>query len=783
MSGDLRARIQAALGSNYVVEREIGGGAMGRVFLARDESLGRVIVVKVLSPDDGADVSVERFKREIQVSARLQHANIVPLLTAGEAAGLPYYVMPFVDGESLRARLERGPLGHGEIVGLLKDIARALQYAHGHGIVHRDIKPENVLLSGGAATVADFGIAKALRAAREAGSGTLTSAGTSIGTPAYMAPEQATGDPAMDHRADIYSFGCLAYELIGGQPPFHGGHPHQVIAAHLTDTPPPVTTRRPDCPRPLALLVARCLEKDPARRPQSAREVIEQLDTVSTATGPSRAFTLDGFSRRWIVAAGIVAAAVAAWLLIPRGASRGAAGVQTLTVLPFVAIGGDSAQSYLAEGISEEIATTLAKTRGVRVVGRTAANRFRGRRDVDVRAVGESLGVALVVQGSVRRSGERLRVLAQLTDAASREELWADSYEQPASQVLAVRDQISRAIMQSLRARSGGSVAVASAGVGGSDNADAYDLYLRGQFLLRRRAIAQAADYFERAVAADPGFARAHAGLSTTLALFPYFTGTAPRLVDQRLQAAARRALALDSALSEPHTSLALAHQHAMDWSAAEREHQHAVTLDPSDHEAHLQYGRFLLYVGERDSALAEFRRAQAIDPYSALYATWVVVALWMQREGDAARSELKRAFELDSLNVVALLYGARLMLESGDTSGARRATDRMPRFPPWNGNTAYVLARLGERAKADSIRRQLESERRWFSGTAIAYAYLGLGDTTGALRALERATADGEYWPAYFPLADRPYDQVRASARFRALVRRVGLELRAIEP
>ena len=294
----LRDQIQASLGPAYRLERELGGGGMSRVFVATETALGRRVVVKVLSPELAAGVSVDRFRREIQLAAQLQQANIVPLHAAGVADGLPYYTMPLVDGESLRARLSMtGALPTAEAVSVLRDVARALAYAHQRGVVHRDIKPDNVLLSGGAALVADFGIAKALSAARPWGQSptldsdprhsrhSLTAIGTSIGTPAYMAPEQAAGDPSADHRADIYAFGVLAWELLAGRTPFHGRTPQKLLAAHMGERPEPIGRVRADCPPALAALVMRCLEKDPADRPQSAAEVLRALDGVGTPSG------------------------------------------------------------------------------------------------------------------------------------------------------------------------------------------------------------------------------------------------------------------------------------------------------------------------------------------------------------------------------------------------------------------------------------------------------------------------------------------------------------------
>ncbi|MGH7678638.1 MAG: protein kinase domain-containing protein [Gemmatimonadaceae bacterium] len=282
---DLRAQLQTTLGAAYTLERELGGGGMSRVFLAEEASLGRKVVVKVLPPDLAAGVNVDRFRREIQLSAKLQHPHIVPVLSTGETNGVPYYTMPFVEGESLRARLAKaGPLPIAEAVSVLRDTAKALAYAHERGVVHRDIKPDNILLTSGSASVADFGIAKAISAARtDAPNATLTQVGTSIGTPAYMAPEQAAGDPSTDHRADLYALGCMAYETLTGRPPFTASSPHKLLAAHMAEAPADVASTRADTPASLAALIMKCLAKDPASRPANAAEVVAALDNVTTS--------------------------------------------------------------------------------------------------------------------------------------------------------------------------------------------------------------------------------------------------------------------------------------------------------------------------------------------------------------------------------------------------------------------------------------------------------------------------------------------------------------------
>ena len=309
----LGQQLQKTLGTAYTLDRELGGGGMSRVFVADERRLNRKVVIKVLSPELAAGVSAERFEREIQLAASLQQANIVPILAAGDTEGLPFYTMPYVEGQSVRSRLGAGPLPIAEVVGFLRDIAKALSYAHDRGVVHRDIKPDNVLVSGGTAVVTDFGIAKAISAARAANDGgTLTQLGTSIGTPAYMAPEQAAGDPDVDHRADIYSLGCMAYEMLTGQTPFHGRTPAKMLAAHMMETPAPIGQLRPDTPAALETLVMRCLAKDPADRPQSGAEIAAALESVTsgvTAALPG-SLTGPGAARRALMAYVVATAGV-----------------------------------------------------------------------------------------------------------------------------------------------------------------------------------------------------------------------------------------------------------------------------------------------------------------------------------------------------------------------------------------------------------------------------------------------------------------------------------------
>jgi eukaryotic-like serine/threonine-protein kinase len=782
VTADLQARLQSSL-AGYSIERELGGGGMARVFTAVETSLGRTVVIKVLSPELAAGVSSKRFAREIRLVASLQQANIVPVLASGEVDGLPYYTMPFVEGLALRDRLNAGgALPLPEVVGILRDVARALAYAHERGVVHRDIKPENILLSGDAAVVADFGIAKAISDARAADSTdhttTVTQAGTVIGTPAYMAPEQIAADPGIDHRADIYSFGCVAYELLAGTTPFASRAGHQMLA-HISERPVPVAEKRVDCPAPMAQLVMQCLEKDPATRPQSARDLLRALDgaTSSAAFPPFiRHLTRPRGAAVLATATAIIAIAVVT-------ARDGAARELSVAVLPFATVGVDSAQ-YVADGLADELATSLGKVQGIRVVSRTLSYRYTGR-DVDAGEVGRTLSADYVLYGNVRRIGEQLRVSAQLTSAEDNREYWSESYRRDSSNVFEMQTEITRAIATALRARlepGSADSTVAVTASSGTTDAQAYDLYLRGRYALARRAqgVRQAIDRFEDAIARDSNFARAHAGLAVALELLPYFSGVRAQDVRERAMASARRALALDSTLSEAYTALGLAFEHAYEWRAAEEAHRRAVALDPNDASARIQYGRLLHYTGRLLDARDQFERARILDPYSAVASGWHGHLLSLTGRNREGIAEITRALEIDSLNPPVLFMATQAHLDEGDTAAARTFADRLAlHVPSWQVPAAHLHALLGNREPGLRLVRTIggggtdQGDRPRIFFTLL----MALGDTARAIDEMERLTAAGEFWPVYVSLSEPVFDPVRRNARFAAVVRRVGLD------
>ena len=464
-------RLLSALGGSYTIERELTGGGMALVFVGQDHDLDRQVVIKILPPELAASVSAERFRREILTVARLQHPHIVPIIKAGEVDGLPYFVMPYVDGESIDIRLRRtGTMGVRETVGIMKDVARALAFAHERGVVHRDIKPGNVLLASGSATVTDFGVAKALSSARRSGEhgNGLTNTGMSLGTILYMAPEQAAGDPNIDGRADIYSLGITAYEMLAGSAPFASLGPREMLTARLTLPPPALSTARKDVPVGLERLIAKCLAIDPANRPQTAAALVEALEDPETLSGSFKsAPTLVRHGRRvkrmvigTLALIGAIVVGTGIYAKVHKGGAsamaesswRRPANLGVIAVLPFVNLAADSSNSYLATGVTNAVAGKLMKTAGLRVLAPGRPRSVRRRSDSASTA---SVDARLVLEGTVERVGDRLRVTARLSSTADDVMQWADVYDRDVKDIFTVEDEIADAIVASVMSRAG----------------------------------------------------------------------------------------------------------------------------------------------------------------------------------------------------------------------------------------------------------------------------------------------------------------------------------------
>jgi serine/threonine protein kinase/tetratricopeptide (TPR) repeat protein len=802
---DFRATLESKLGDTYIFERELGGGGMSRLFVALDRKLERRVVFKVLPEQLAGELNADRFRREIQLSARLQHPHIVPVLSSGEMEGVPFFVMPLIEGESLRQRIERtGELTIPDSVRFLREIASALAYAHKSGVVHRDIKPENILVSDDIAVVTDFGVAKAIEDSAVSSSHLHTTSGVILGTPAYMAPEQAAADPSIDHRADIYAFGILAYEMLTGSRPFTGRSAQALIAANALQPPEPIERRRPNIPEPLARLVMSCLEKRPADRPQTAQAVLQALADLDTgrrgSSSGERAFTIPTSDPKrpsrtrlvWGIPIAVLLIAGAGYLAvraIRRPAVNDSGALTSVAVLPFVNVGGEANDEYFSEGMTDELANALNKLPGMRVASRTSSYALKNNRSLSVSEIGKRLNVQSVLEGSVRRAGGKLRVTAQLTSVADGLARWSDSYDRDANDVFAVQDDIARAITEALEPRLRGRPTAASIASTsrGTASLEAYDLYLRGRYFWNRRGadnLRRSVQYFEQAITKDPSFARSYAALAIAYALLPEYTDAAPPDVVQRARSAADHALASDSTLAEANTAVGLTAIHDWDWPTAEKRYRAALAQDPNYATAHQWFGEFFYHVGQVDSSIAQMRIAQRLDPLAPIIPSAVGGPLVLAHRYPDAIAELQKGIEMYPAVGLHHEWLAMAYLYNDNANDAVREMESGARLDPElavrQGQLAYIYGKTGRRARAEAILAALEqrSKSEKVSPVALVYAHIGLGQTDAALAELERAVEahDIALVSTGTILLDRIYDPLRSDPRFERILERMHL-------
>ena len=778
----LLEEVQQSLGSAYTIDRELGGGGMSRVFLATENRLNRKVVVKVLSPELAASVSADRFEREIQLAAQLQQANIVPLLATGETNGLPYFTMPFVEGESLRTRMRaQGQFTITECVSILRDVARALSYAHAAGVVHRDIKPDNVLLSHGAAVVTDFGIAKALSDSRsEPRSSSLTQTGTSLGSPAYMAPEQVAGDPNVDHRADLYAFGCMGYELLTGEPPFTAESPQRVFAAHLTEKPRPVAARRSDVPRPLAALIMRCLEKDPGDRPQSAAQVLSELESASTSDSmTARGSLRDGFTpktRRIAVVASVLVLVTVGGAAVKKfyGPDAASPADRSVAVLPLANLSGDKANDYFGEGLAEEITGALAKT-GLRVVGRSSAFALSAK-GMSAGEIARQLHVGNVLQGSVQRSGDRVRISVSLISAPDESVLWNEKYDRAMQDVFAVQDEIARAVAGELKVKLTGSQRLSRAD---TQDPEAHTAYLQALYLWNRRNAAglrKAISLFAEAVRRDPAYAQAYGGMAMAYVVLPAYDDIPAKEMLDRAREAGNRALALDSGIVQAYTAIAYADALQYRNANAERLFTRAVSVDSSFATAHFWHGLLFLQQERNNEALAAILRARSLEPASLVINTAVTQVLYDMRRYDEAEKSGRGVLELDPGFQLGIVDLARVLVEQGKANEAVSMLLPILEVPGLShleklGTAAYAMARAGRLDEARSLLKKAESQQAKGKPQRgiVAAALEAVGEHEKAAETLRAAVNGHDLWLAHY-FSAAPYDDLRRDPRVREL-------------
>jgi serine/threonine-protein kinase len=732
--------LTAALADRYRIERELGRGGMATVYLARDIRHERDVAVKVLNSDVAASVGRERFLREIQLAAKLSHPHILSLYDSGEAGGALYYVMPNVDGRSLRDSLNGGPLPIGDAIRIAADIASALDFAHRHGVVHRDIKPENVLLHEGVPMVTDFGIGKALGGVV---GDTLTQAGMSVGTPAYMSPEQAVGEDA-DGRSDIYSLGCVLYEMLVGEPPFTGPNAQSVIAKRFVQTPADVTGLREGISRPVARAVQTALARTPIDRFETAADMLAALRESETAPTSRKA----------------------------------EAPAQSIAVLPFENLSADKENEYFGDGIAEEIINVLAQVDGLRVAARTSAFSFKGKHD-DLRLIGDKLSVATVLEGSVRKSGARIRITAQLIDVADGYHLWSERYDRELVDVFAVQDEIAAAIAAKLQVTFD-QPAPSQHERATPEQIEAFELYIKARAIIsRRQGLEEAVRLLERVVALEPAHARAHVLIAETVRLLASFNRIPRESAIARAKSEIAAALAIEPDLAEAHAVLAVTTiADSGDVAASIAQWERALELNPALSEARVMYALYGLTFrrGETEAAAGEAVRALRDDPRSTVVAALASQVLMCAGRYDEALEEAKRSVELDpntvtGLSTLALVYSC-LGEGAAAIPHAAKAVDLSLRTPLIVSMAAWSESVRGEPARARAyfgeIVARAELEPPSYFALALAAAAVGRVDEafTCATRALETHELLAGY--VFFLSA---FDALRTDPRYKDLL------------
>ena len=721
---------------------------MATVYLAEDLKHARQVAVKVLRPElvtSGAEAA--RFLREIRIAANLSHPQIVPVHDSGERDGFLYFVMPYIGGESLRQRLAReGRLPVPEALVIARSVALALDYAHRQNVIHRDVKPENILLHEGQAVVADFGIARAITAAA---ADDLTARGLTVGTPAYMSPEQAAAERELDGRSDLYSLACVVYETLTGEPPFAGGSAQKTLSRHLVEPPLPLRQRRPTIPEQVERAVLRALAKEPENRFAGTAEFAAAL------TAPSAEYPPAHRAERFVA------------------------------VLPFVNASPDPENEYLSDGLTDELINALANIPGLRVASRTSVFALKGRKD-NLRVLGSELGAAVVLEGTVRRAESRVRITTQLTEVNDGRLLWSERYDRRMDDIFDLQEEMARTIVSTLRATFLGDLGD-PVSRRYTENLRAWQLYLKGRFAWNKRTregIAEAVQYFEDAVREDPGYALAYSGLADCYALEVDYRGAPVNEGMRRAREEARKALALDEGLAEAHTSLAwVLFIHDWDWEGAGTHFLRAIELNPRYATARQWYGWLLLAMGRTDEAVTQARIALELDPASVSISRSLGWLLYVAQRNGEAIEQLQRALAMNPVSeetqwVLGLAYiqagryqEAEIALREAD-AGARGANHHA--FAAL-GHLAVLQGRREDAERALATLTEL-ARTRYVSPVDLARLHIVLGDTDGTFHWLEQAYAERRGWMTYLNV-EPLLAPIRGDPRFRDLVRRMKLD------
>jgi len=733
------AKKSASIGRYQIIE-ELGRGGMGVVYKAQDTKLKRTVALKLLPPDLMKDPEAkERFIQEAQAAAALDHPHICTVYEVDEEKDKAFISMAYVEGQSLKHRIKSGALDIEEAVDIAVQVAEGLKEAHEKGIVHRDIKPANIMLTEkGQAKITDFGLAKLSWGAD------LTKTSTIMGTVAYMSPEQARGEE-VDQKTDIWSLGAMLYEMLTGKRPFQKTHEQAVIHSILNEEPKPLRSLRPDTPKHIEQVVYKALEKDSNLRYQNVQEFIRDLRE-------DQPVTVAKFEK-------------------------------SIAVLPFVNMSADPEQEYFCDGMAEELINALTQIKDLRVVARTSAFSFKGK-DVDTEEIGKKLKVDKILEGSVRKAGNRLRITAQLINVEDGYHLWSERYDREMEDIFAIQDEVTLAIVDKLKLKlleKEKEKLVKRY----TEKSEAYNLYLKGRFFWNKRTVEglqKAIEFFQIAIENDPSYAPAYSGLADCLSVLAFYGFSPPREAFPKAKAAALKALEIDDTLSEAHLSVAyISMFYDWDWDTAEGSIKRALELNPGCPTAHQYYAAYLAIMERFDEAVAETRRAVEIDPLSIRLHTELGNYLCWAGHLDEAIEQLQKTLEMDqnfglAHGHIGICYAQKNRYKDA-INAVQKAIELMGKSPFFLGYLAAIYARAGSIDKAEDILHELEgiSKKRYVPPISIANIYAELGELDEAYEWMERAYEEHDTFLALFKTRGE-FKKLHSDPRTKVLLEKIGL-------